>query len=111
LGGFAEFVITPETGAVKVAADTPLDIACVIGCAVQTGVGAVLNTARVPEGATVLVAGAGGIGISIVQGARVAGATKIIVSDPVGPRREMARRFGATDVVDPTSDDLLGAVQ
>jgi S-(hydroxymethyl)glutathione dehydrogenase/alcohol dehydrogenase len=77
---------------------------------VQTGVGAVLNTARVPEGATVLVAGAGGIGISIVQGARVAGATTIIVSDPVAERREMARRFGATDVVDPTTDDVPGAV-
>ena len=110
LGGFAEYVITTETGAIKVPPDTPLEIACVIGCAVQTGVGAVLNTARVPAGATVLVAGAGGIGIAIVQGARVAGATKIIVSDPVGPRREAAKKFGATDVVDPTSDDLLGAV-
>jgi S-(hydroxymethyl)glutathione dehydrogenase/alcohol dehydrogenase len=111
LGGFAEYVITTETGAIKVAPETPLDVACVIGCAVQTGVGAVLNTARVPEGATVLVAGAGGIGVSIVQGARIAGATKIIVSDPVAERREMARRFGATDVVDPSADDVLGAVQ
>jgi Zn-dependent alcohol dehydrogenase len=111
LGGFAEYVITIETGAIKVAPDTPLDVACVIGCAVQTGVGAVLNTARVPEGATVLVAGAGGIGVSIVQGARVAGATKIIVSDPVGTRRDMARSFGATDVIDPIADNVLGAVQ
>ena len=111
LGGFAEYVITTETGAIKVAPDTPLDVACVIGCAVQTGVGAVLNTARVPEGATVLVAGAGGIGVSIVQGARVAGATKIIVSDPNSDRRALALKFGATDVVDPTSDEVLGAVQ
>ena len=111
LGGFSEFVITPETGAIRVDPDTPLDVACVIGCAVQTGVGAVLNTARVPEGATVLVAGAGGIGISIVQGARVAGATRIIVSDPVEARRETARRFGATDVVDPAADDVIAAVQ
>ena len=111
LGGFAQYVITTETGAIKVAPDTPLEVACVIGCAVQTGVGAVLNTARVPEGATVLVAGAGGIGVSIVQGARVAGATKIIVSDPVDARREMAKRFGATDVIDPTKDDVVGAVQ
>ncbi len=110
LGGFAEYVITTETGAIKVDPDTPLEVACVIGCAVQTGAGAVLNTARVPEGATVLVAGAGGIGVAIVQGARVAGATKIIVSDPVAERREMVKRFGATDVIDPTSDDLLGAV-
>ena len=110
LGGFAELVITTETGAVKVAPDTPLDVACVIGCAVQTGVGAVLNTARVPEGATVLVAGAGGIGVAIVQGARIAGATRIIASDPLAARRERAREFGATDVVDPSADDLLGAV-
>src|SRR5438132_476506 len=111
LGGFAQYVITTETGAIKVAPDTPLEIACVIGCAVQTGVGAVLNTARVPEGATVLVAGRGCIGVSIVQGARVAGATKIIVSDPVHARREMATRFGATDVIDPIADDVIGAVQ
>ncbi|HWS44968.1 MAG TPA: Zn-dependent alcohol dehydrogenase [Acidimicrobiia bacterium] len=111
LGGFAEYAITTETGAIKVEPDTPLEIACVIGCAAQTGVGAVLNTARVPEGATVLVAGAGGIGISIVQGARVAGATRIIVSDPVAERRDNARRFGATDVVDPAADDVIGAVQ
>ena len=111
LGGFAEYVITTETGAIKVAPDTPLEVACVIGCAVQTGVGAVLNTARVPEGATVLVAGAGGIGVAIVQGARIAGATKIIVSEPVASRRERTKEFGATDVIDPTSDGLLGAVQ
>ena len=106
VGGFAEQVVTPASGAVKVAPDTPLEIACVIGCAVQTGVGAVLNTARVEPGATVLVVGAGGVGIAITQGARVAGASKIIVSDPVAERREAARRFGATDVVDPASDDV-----
>ena len=64
VGAFAEYVLTPATGAVKIAADVPLDVACVIGCAVQTGVGAVLNTARVEEGATVLVMGLGGIGLS-----------------------------------------------
>jgi S-(hydroxymethyl)glutathione dehydrogenase/alcohol dehydrogenase len=110
LGGFAEYVITPESGAVKVADDTPLDVACVIGCAVQTGVGAVLNTARVVEGATVLVVGGGGIGIAIVQGARIAGASRIVLSDPVAERRENATRFGATDVVDPTAQDVLGTV-
>ena len=111
LGGFAEYVITTASGAVKVADDTPLEVACVIGCAVQTGVGAVLNTARVvPEGATVLVVGAGGIGIAIVQGARIAGASRIIVSDPSPTRRENAKQFGATDVVDPTADDVVGVV-
>ena len=61
-----------------------------IGCAIQTGVGAVLNTAKVEEGATVLVTGLGGIGLSIVQGARIAGASRIIVSDPVAERRDHA---------------------
>jgi len=95
---------------VKVPDDTPLEIACVIGCAVQTGVGAVLNTAKVPEGATVLVAGGGGIGISIMQGARIAGATRIILSDPIESRREAASRFGATDVIDPTEENVVGRV-
>jgi Zn-dependent alcohol dehydrogenase len=110
LGGFAEYAITPESGAVKVPAETPLEVACVIGCAVQTGVGAVLNTARVGEGATVLVMGAGGVGIAIVQGARVAGATQIIVADPVEERRERARHFGATDALDPGAGDVAAAV-
>jgi Zn-dependent alcohol dehydrogenase len=111
VGGFAELVITPETGAVKVPDDTPLEIACVIGCAVQTGVGAVLNTAKVPECASVLVAGGGGIGISIMQGARIAGATRIILSDPVDSRREAAGRFGATDTIDPTKENVVEVVQ
>ena len=76
----------------KVPDDMPLDVACVIGCAVQTGVGAVLNTAKVEPGATVLVMGLGGIGLSIVQGARLAGAARIIASDPVAERREAALR-------------------
>jgi Zn-dependent alcohol dehydrogenase len=101
VGAFAEFVVTQSTGAVKIASDVPTEIACVIGCAVQTGVGAVLNTARVESGATVLVIGAGGIGLSIVQGARLAGAALIIVSDPVASRREVAGRLGATHVIDP----------
>jgi S-(hydroxymethyl)glutathione dehydrogenase/alcohol dehydrogenase len=111
LGGFAEYVITTEEGAIKVESDTPLEIACVIGCAMQTGVGAVLNTAKVPEGSTVLIAGAGGIGMAISQGARIAGATKIIVSDPVSERRDGAAKFGATDVIDPTADDVIARVQ
>jgi 2-desacetyl-2-hydroxyethyl bacteriochlorophyllide A dehydrogenase len=111
VGGFAELVVTPASGAVRVPDDTPLEVACVIGCAVQTGVGAVLNTARVEPGATVLVVGAGGVGIAIVQGARVAGAARIVVSDPVAERRDAARRFGATDVVDPGAEDVVGAVQ
>jgi len=110
VGAFAEFVITQVSGAVRVPDDTPLDVACVIGCAMQTGVGAVLNTAAVAPGDTVLVAGLGGIGLAAVQGARIAGATTIIASDPVAERRDHARRLGATDVIDPTSEDLVAAV-
>jgi 2-desacetyl-2-hydroxyethyl bacteriochlorophyllide A dehydrogenase len=110
LGGFAEYVITPESGAVKVDDDTPLDIACVIGCAVQTGVGAVLNTAKVEVGANVLVLGAGGIGISIVQGARLAAAEKIIVVDTNPDRLEQSKSFGATDVIDPGEHDVVSTV-
>jgi Zn-dependent alcohol dehydrogenase len=111
VGGFAELVLTTETGAVKVPDDTPLDVVCVIGCAVQTGVGAVLNTARVEPGATVLVLGLGGIGQSVVQGARVASAARIIASDPVAERRDAALRLGATDVIDPTVDDVAAVAR
>ncbi len=107
LGAFAESVLVPATGAIKVAPDVPLDVACVIGCAVQTGVGAVLNTARVEPGASVLVMGLGGIGLSIVQGARVAGAARIIAADPVAERRAAARRFGATDLLDSNTTDVV----
>lgn len=111
VGGFAEYALVTETGAIKVPDDTPLDVACVIGCAVQTGAGAVLNTARVEPGSTVLVLGLGGIGLSVVQGARVAGASRIIAVDPVADRRKIAASFGATDLVDPTSDDVQAAVK
>jgi Zn-dependent alcohol dehydrogenase len=107
LGAFAEYVLAPTTGAVKIPPDVPLGVACVLGCAVQTGVGAVLNTAGVEEGATVLVMGLGGVGLSAVQGARIAGASRIIVSDPVAARREAARRFGATDLLDPAADEVV----
>ena len=109
LAAFAEHVVTPMTGAVKIPHDVPLDVACVIGCAVQTGVGAVLNTAQVEEGATVLVMGLGGVGLSVVQGARLAGAARVIGSDPVPERRAAAARFGATDLIDPNTDDVLSA--
>ena len=110
VGAFAQYVLTQESGAVPIPADTPLDVACVIGCAVQTGVGAVINCAKVAEGDTVLVMGLGGIGMSVVQGARLAGASRIIVSDPVGARRDAAARFGATDAIDPTATDVRGEV-
>src|SRR3954452_25442112 len=110
VAAFAELVVTQETGAVKIPDDVPLDVACVVGCAVQTGVGAVMHTAKVRPGDTVLVLGLGGVGQSVVQGARLAGATTIIVSDPVATRREAALGFGATHAIDPTTDDLMATV-
>ncbi len=106
VAGFSEMTIVSESGVVKLDPDTPLDIACVIGCAVQTGVGAVFNSAQVEVGSTVFITGLGGIGISIVQGARIAGASKIIVSDPVPERREAAIHFGATHSIDPSQDEV-----
>ena len=111
VAGFAEYTVTPAAGAIRIPEETPLEVACVIGCAVQTGVGAVLNTAKVVEGATVLVTGLGGIGLSVVQGARLSAASQIIVSDPVAERREAAKLFGATHQLDPGSDDLVTAVR
>jgi len=110
VAAFAEIVVTQESGAVKIPAEVPLDVACVIGCAVQTGVGAVIHTAKVQPGDSVLVLGLGGVGQSVVQGARLAGATTIIVSDPVAERRDAAIGFGATHAVDPTVDDLRSTV-
>jgi S-(hydroxymethyl)glutathione dehydrogenase/alcohol dehydrogenase len=109
LGGFAEFVLTPSTGAIKIPDEVPLDVACVVGCAVQTGVGAALNTADVGEGDTVLIMGLGGVGLSIVQGAHLAGASKIIVSDPIAARRDCAKQFGATHLLDPEQTPDLPA--
>ncbi len=103
LGALAEYAIAPANAAVKVADDVPLEVACVLGCAVQTGVGAALNTADVEAGATALVIGLGGIGIATIQGLRLAGASKIIAVDPVAERREAALTFGATDVLDPAT--------
>ncbi len=111
VGAFAEQVLAQATGAVRIPKDVPLDVACVVGCAVQTGVGSVLNTAGVEEGATVLVLGLGGVGLSVVQGARLAGASRIIVSDPVSARRDVAGSLGATDSIDPTQEDVVMKVR
>lgn len=106
LGALAEYVIAPATGAIKVPADVPLDVVCVIGCAVQTGVGAVINTAKVEPGSSVLIQGLGGIGLAAVQGTRLSGAAMVIVSDPVAERRAAALTMGATHTVDPLNEDL-----
>ena len=83
----------PRSGAVKIRDDAPLDVVAVVGCAVATGVGAVQNTAQVPPGASVAVIGCGGVGLSVIQGARLAGAARIVACD-VNPAKHDGRRAG-----------------
>jgi Zn-dependent alcohol dehydrogenase len=111
IGACSELTVVDANAAVKVPDDTPLDLACLIGCAVQTGTGAALNVARVTPGSTVLVMGLGGIGQAVVQGARIAGAAQIIVSDPLPERREIALALGGTDAIDPTEHDVVREVR
>ena len=99
LSGFAELLLVHERALVRIDDDIPLEVAALLGCAVVTGVGAVLNTARVAAGQTVAVIGCGGVGINCIQGARLAGASRIIAIDTVPSKLERARAFGATDVV------------
>src|SRR5689334_2786175 len=98
---FAEYTIVPEIALAKIRADAPLDKVCLLGCGVTTGIGAVLNTAKVHAGATVAVFGLGGIGLSVVQGAVMAGAMRIIGIDTNPKKFELARQFGVTDCLDP----------
>ncbi|HEX8631894.1 MAG TPA: zinc-binding dehydrogenase, partial [Catenuloplanes sp.] len=100
-GAFAEEVVVPRPGAVKIADDVPYEIAALVGCGVMTGVGAVINTARVRPGDAVVVIGCGGVGIAAIQGARLAGAAVIVGVDTVPAKHEAALRFGATHAVTP----------
>ncbi|QBJ97200.1 Zn-dependent alcohol dehydrogenase [Rhodococcus sp. ABRD24] len=100
VSSFAEQLLVHETAAVRIKSEMPLDLAALIGCGVTTGLGAVLNKARVAPGDTVAVIGCGGIGLSAVQGARIAGASRIIAVDLNANKLETARTMGATDIVD-----------
>ncbi|MFI7240945.1 Zn-dependent alcohol dehydrogenase [Streptomyces qinglanensis] len=100
-GTFAEEVVLDAPCAVPVPDDVPFEIAALIGCGVTTGLGAAFNTARVEAGSSVAVIGCGGVGISVLQGARACGAAQIVAVDPVAGRREAALRFGATEAVAP----------
>ena len=107
---FAEYAVVPESGAVPVREDVPLDKAALIGCSVMTGVGAVINTARVEAGSSVLVIGCGGVGLNCIQGAVLAGAERIIAVDLKANKLEYARQFGATDVLDASEGDTAARV-
>ncbi|HEV3235067.1 MAG TPA: Zn-dependent alcohol dehydrogenase [Candidatus Dormibacteraeota bacterium] len=97
---FAEHTIVRETAVVKIPDDIPFGVAAMVGCGVTTGVGAAVHTGAVQEGERVAVIGAGGVGLSVIQGAKIAGATTIIAIDPVETRRAAALKFGATDAVE-----------
>jgi Zn-dependent alcohol dehydrogenase len=101
---FAEATIVRETQAIKVDERVPLTSAALIGCGVLTGTGAVFNRARVERGSTVAVYGIGGIGLNVIQAARIAGATRIIAVDTNPGKEAVAREFGATEFVDPTAE-------
>jgi S-(hydroxymethyl)glutathione dehydrogenase/alcohol dehydrogenase len=111
LSAYAEKMLVHENGLVKVKNDMPLDRAALIGCGVTTGVGAVLNTARVEAGATVAVYGAGGVGLAVIQGARIAGAGMIIAVDVFEKKLAQARELGATHTVDASKGDPVKAIR
>jgi len=100
LGTFAPLTVVPAASVVKIDDDLPLEVAALVGCGVTTGYGSAVHTAEVRAGETVVVMGAGGIGMNAVQGARIAGAERIVVVDPVAFKREQAMAFGATHVAE-----------
>jgi S-(hydroxymethyl)glutathione dehydrogenase/alcohol dehydrogenase len=107
---FSNFTVLPEIAVAKIREDAPFDKVCYIGCGVTTGIGAVLNTARVEPGANVVVFGLGGIGLNVVQGARLAGADMIVGVD-INPAREaLARKFGMTHFVNPQGKDVVSEI-
>lgn len=109
-GGFAEHTVVRESSVISVPEKVPLAVAAVVGCATSTGLGAVLNVARVPPAAQVALLGAGGVGLNVVMGCKFAGAERIVVMDPKPARREFARAFGATDVLD-SKEELARAIR
>jgi len=108
-GTFAEQLVMPTAGAIKIPDDVPYDVASLIGCGVMTGTGAALNAAQITPGSSVIIIGCGGVGISAIQGARVAGASTILAVDMVDKKLEWAKQFGATHGCTP--DQLPGVIQ
>jgi S-(hydroxymethyl)glutathione dehydrogenase/alcohol dehydrogenase len=110
VGSYAELMVTHESGVVKVPNSMPMAEAALIGCGVMTGVGAALYTAKLPGGAVTAVIGCGGIGLNVIQGCRLAGASRIIAIDVVPGKLEMAQRFGATDTLNAKEGDVVKRV-
>lgn len=111
LSGFAELLLVHERALVKIDPTIPLDVAAVVGCAVTTGVGAAINTAGIRPGQTVAVFGCGGVGLNVIQGARIAGAERIIAIDRSEAKATMALSFGATDAVVATAEVVSSIVE
>jgi S-(hydroxymethyl)glutathione dehydrogenase / alcohol dehydrogenase len=111
LSGYAEKMLVHENALVKIDAKVPLDRAALIGCGVMTGVGAALNTAKVAPGSTVAVFGAGGVGLAIIQGARVAGARMIIAVDKFPNKLELAKKLGATHAVNASDKNPVDEIR
>ena len=108
---FSEFTVLPEISLAKVNPTAPLEEVCLLGCGVTTGMGAVMNTAKVEPGANVAVFGLGGIGLNVLQGARLVGADRIIGVDLNNDKRALAEKFGMTDFINPSEvDDVVGAI-
>lgn len=111
LGTFAETMTCDQMSVVKVDTELPDEQLALIGCGVTTGVGAALNTAKVEPGSSVVVIGCGGVGQAVIQGARIAGAARIIAVDTVALKRDTALKLGATDAIDPGDGDIVAQVQ
>lgn len=111
LGSFSELMLVHEHSIAKIREDMPLDRAALIGCGVTTGIGAVIHTAGVEPGSTVAVIGCGGVGLSCVNGAAIAGAGRIIAIDRIASKLELAKTFGATDIVNASDSDPVQAVR
>ncbi|TDJ39373.1 MAG: S-(hydroxymethyl)glutathione dehydrogenase/class III alcohol dehydrogenase [Gammaproteobacteria bacterium] len=108
---FSNFTVVPEIALAKIRQDAPFEKICYIGCGVTTGLGAVMNTAKVEPGANVAVFGLGGIGLNVIQGARMVGADRIIGVDLNADKRELAEKFGMTDFINPREvDDVVAAI-
>jgi Zn-dependent alcohol dehydrogenase len=111
VGSFCDVTVIPASSAVRIPDDVPLDLAALLGCAVLTGVGAALNTATVRPGDAVVVVGCGGVGLNVIQGARIAGAEVIVAVDVNPAKLALAETMGATDTVDATRVEPVNAVR
>src|SRR6266403_1040795 len=108
---FSEFTVLPEIAVAKIREDAPFEKVCYIGCGVTTGIGAVIKTAKVEPGSNVVVFGLGGIGLNVIQGARLVGANKIVGVDVNPKRKEWGKKFGMTDFIDARNKDRPAIIE